>query len=349
MLWQFRRELISEILKRGDVIISTPFVGHEKDFEEMGCRMVETRLNRRSVNPFSDLRLIGFYFKLIRNEKPDFVITYSIKPNIYAGFVCRLLKVPYYTNVQGLGTMFQSKLTASVITFMYRAGIKNALRVFFENKENAREFVRRKVVLPEAVILLNGAGVNLSVFEQHPYPSEDKGIRFLYLGRIMREKGMDEFFSAARAMKKRYGNKVRFDVVGFFEDEYKETVERLVDEGIIAFHGFQSDPRPWYIQSHCVVLPSYHEGMSNVLLEGAATGRPLITSDIPGCREAVIDGVSGFLCRKMDTLSLEDCMNRFMFMSETERLEMGRQGRLKIEKDFDRKRIVEKLAEIILC
>ncbi len=348
MLWQFRRELIAELLKRSEVLISTPFVGHENDFEEMGCRVIETRFNRRSINPFSDLRLVCYYYRLMKKEYPDFVITYSIKPNIYAGFVCRMLRIPYYTNVQGLGTMFQNRLTAIIASILYRAGIKKASKVFFENSANADEFIRRKIVSPENVVLLSGAGVNLSVFKQQPYPDEDNGIRFLYLGRIMKEKGMDEFFSAARSLKGKYGNGVYFDVVGFFEDEYKETVETLVKEGIICFHGFQSDPCPWYIQSHCVVLPSYHEGMSNVLLEGGATGRPLITSDIPGCREAVVDGISGFLCRKMDAISLEECMCRFMSMTEDERREMGRQSRVKIENDFDRRQTVEKLMDIIL-
>ena len=199
----------------------------------------------------------------------------------------------------------------------------------------------------DKVTVFNGAGVNLHYFSKQPYPDDNDGIHFLYLGRIMKEKGVDEFFSAAVNLKKKLGNKVHFDVVGFFDDEYKEVVERLVNDGIIAFYGFQDDPRPWYTQAHCVVLPSYHEGMSNVLLEGAATGRPLITTDIPGCREAVDDGITGFLCRKMDVADLENCMTRIIFMTWEKRLEMGLQGRFKIEKHFDRQLIVEKLIKII--
>ena len=299
MLWQFRRELIEELQKTGEVVISTPFVGHENDFAEMGCRIINTKLDRRGINPKEDLQLYAFYKKMLKKEKPDMVITYSIKPNVYAGYACRKLKIPYCVNVQGLGT------------------------------------------------ILHGAGVNLEFYQKQPYPSEKDGIHFLFLGRIMKEKGVDELFTAARHLKGKYGEQVHFDLVGFFEDEYKETVERLVKEGIVTFHGFQSDPKPFYKSAHCVVLPSYHEGMSNVLLEAAATGRTVITSDIPGCREAVEDGKTGYLCRKQDAESLEKAMQNFLNLDETARQKMGELGRIKIEREFDKRAVVEKTARMI--
>ena len=341
MLWQFRRELIARLMESGEVIISTPFVGHEEDFEAMGCRCIETELDRRSIDPRKDLKLFGFYRRLLKEEKPDLVITYSIKPNIYGGMACRLLKIPYFVNVQGLGTAFQSKGIALIVTVMYREALRKAKRVFFENDANAAEFVQRKIVPEEKITVLHGAGVNLDDYPLVPYPSEDDGIHFLFLGRIMKEKGVDEFFAAARALKAHHGDRVKFDLVGFFEEAYKETVESLVSDGIAVFHGFQENPRPYYAAAHCVVLPSYHEGMSNVLLEGAATGRAVITSDIPGCREAVDEGVSGLLAAVKDAKDLERSMETFVALEPSERAAMGRKGREKMAREFDRESVIE--------
>lgn len=336
MLWQFRTELLLELQKKGEVVISMPFLGHEDDFKALGFKCINTEINRRGINPLQDLKLYRFYKKLIKNEKPDKVITYSIKPNVYAGFICRRKRIPYYVNVQGLGTAFQSQPMATIATKMYKTGLKKANVVFFENQYNADEFVKRRIIPKEKEVVLNGAGVNLELYKYQPYPSEKNGIHILYLGRIMKEKGIDETFSAMRIVKAKYGEKVIFDVVGFFEDEYKETVEKLVEDGVIVFHGFQSDPKPYYAAAHCVVLASYHEGMSNVLLEAAATGRAVITTDIPGCREAVDDGVTGFLCKKQDVGTLVVDIEKFLNKKTAEREEIGKNGRGKMKAEFDK-------------
>lgn len=178
----------------------------------------------------------------------------------------------------------------------------------------------------------------------------DDGVcNFLYLGRIMKEKGCDEFFAAARALKNELGSKVEFDVVGFYEDAYKEMVDQLVSDGIIKFHGFQTNVHPYYEAADCVVLPSYHEGMSNVLLEGAATGRALITSDIPGCREAVEDGVGGYLCRVRDAEGLAAAMRTFAMGSFERQAQMGRSAREHVEREFDKQTVVAKTLEYIGC
>lgn len=348
MLWQFRRELIIELQARGEVVLSMPFVGHEDDFAALGCKCIKTEVDRRGMNPVRDYKLFVFYKNLLLTEKPDIVITYSIKPNIYAGLACRLMKIPYCVNVQGLGTAFQKEPIASVVTFLYKAALKKAKTVFFENKANALEFEKRRIVSADRQKVLNGAGVNLDMYKLQPYPDEEGGIHFLYVGRIMKEKGVEELFTAARNIKKRYGDKVIFDLIGFFEDEYKETVDQLVEDDVVRFYGFQSDANPFYAKAHCVVLPSYHEGMSNVLLEAAAVGRALITSDIPGCREAVAEGKSGFLCKKKDSKSLEKCMDRFMEQDISEREKMGLAGRTKMETEFDKKIVVKQTLDSII-
>jgi len=340
MLWRFRKELIAELMKRGEIVISTPFVGHEDDFQAMGCRCINTAFERRSINPITDFKLYRIYRALLKAEKPDMVITYSIKPNVYAGFACRQMKIPYCVNVQGLGTAFQKEPFASIAAFMYRVAVKNAKTVFFENEENAAEFVQRKILPHSQQTVLHGAGVNLAIYAQQPYPTEDNGIHFLYLGRIMREKGVDELIEAARRIKAKYGARVVFDLVGFFEDGYKKKVEKLAAEGVIVFHGFQPKPKPFYAMSHCIVMPSYHEGMSNVLLEGAAMGRALICSDISGCREAVDKGINGYLCNKMDADSLYDCIEKFLSLKSEERKRMGQASRQKMEREFSKDTVV---------
>lgn len=341
MLWRFRRELIQELMKKYTVVISTPFVGHENDFKELGCEMIETPVDRRGINPATDLKLFRTYVRILKEERPNMVLTYSIKPNIYAGFACQMLKIPYCVNVQGLGTAFQKPGLAQAVTLMYKMALKKAKTVFFENEGNAELFRQKKITPKRQQTLLPGAGVNLEYYPCRPYPENDK-THFLYLGRIMKEKGMDELFYAVSKLHEKYGDKMVLDLVGFFEDEYKEQVEELVQKGIAVFHGFQEEPRPYYEAADCVVLPSYHEGMSNVLLEAAATGRAIITSDIPGCREAVEENVSGFLCRVKDKEDLLRKMEEFMELSQEERAEMGLKGRLHVEKKFDKERVVRK-------
>ena len=347
MLWQFRRELMGELMKDAQIIISTPFVGHEQDFEAMGCRMVETPVDRRGINPVTDLKLLMNYRKLLKKEKPDMVLTYSIKPNIYAGLACRFMKIPYCANVQGLGTAFQKPGIAQLAALLYREALKKAKTVFFENEGNALIFQLKRITPKKQQTLLPGAGVNLSYYQQEPYPDHDR-IHFLYMGRIMKEKGIDELFSAVQRLHREQGSGFVLDLVGFFEDEYKQRVSQLEADGIAVFHGFQEDPRPWYALADCVVLPSYHEGMSNVLLEAAATGRPIITSDIPGCREAVQEGISGMLCRAKDEKSLYEAMNSFCRKTREEREAMGKAGRAWMEERFDKTFVVEKTIQAIL-
>lgn len=347
MLYQFRRELIQELLKEHEVHISVPFGEYIHEFEEMGCRMIHTPLDRRGINPVTDFKLFINYWKLLKKLKPDMTITYSIKPNVYGGYACRLLRLPYCVNVQGLGTAFQKKVLAQMVTVMYRVALKKAKIVFFENNSNRDTFLEKKILPIGQTELLPGAGVNLQHYECRSV-QKDGCVHFLYVGRLMKEKGVDELFYAARKMKERYGSKVVFDIVGFFEDSYKETVEKLQHDEIIVFHGFRKETRPYYAAADCIVLPSYHEGMSNVLLEAASMGKALITSDIPGCREAVDDGISGYLCRAKDQEDLLDKMVRFAEKTDEERVQMGLLGREKMEKEFDKKIAVQKTVAAIM-
>lgn len=341
MFYRFRKELVEALMQEHEVILSTPFVGHEDDLQAMGLRCIETDIDRRSINPFKDMKLLKTYRQMLDELQPDMVVTYSIKPNIYMGTACKAKGIPYVTNVQGLGTAFEKPVLSSVVSVMYRSALRKAKTAFFENEENAQFFLNKKIISHRQVSVLPGAGINL---DEYPcVPMGDDGVcSFLFVGRIMKEKGVDEFFSAARTLKAEFGGEVAFDVVGFYEDAYKEQVDQLVADGIVRFHGFQTDVHPFYEAADCVVLPSYHEGMSNVLLEGAATGRALITSDIPGCREAVEDGVSGYLCPAQDAEGLTQAMRDFAQQSFDRQVQMGQSGRALVERKFDKQLVVAK-------
>ena len=340
MLYRFRLELIQALAQQHEVVLCMPFVGHEADFQALGLRCIETKVDRRGLNPRKDWRLFQTYRKLLRQEKPDLVISYSIKPNIYGGMACRLSAVPFCANVQGLGTAFERRWLSRFVSVLYRGALRRAGVVFFENEADAAEFIRRNIVRSAQTAVLPGAGINLAQYPVQPFPQHD-AVRFLYLGRIMKEKGMDELFAAMRRLHSELGDKVILDLVGFYDDdEYKAYVHKLTEDGVAIFHGFQADPRPFYAAADCVVLPSYHEGMSNVLLEAAATGRPLITSDIPGCREAVENGVTGLLCEAKSTDSLWEAMAQFTSFSRAQRIDMGLASRRRIEEVFDKTVVV---------
>ena len=347
MLWRFRRELIEELMKDNEVVLVMPFVGHENDFKQMGLQCIETPMDRRGINPFKDLKLLRTYRKIIKSEEPAQVITYSIKANIYAGRVCSEKLIPYYANVQGTGTAFQKKWLARIVTVMYRSALRNVEKVFFENQANLDTFLDRQIISEEKAILLSGAGVNLETYSLAPYPANES-VHFLYIGRIMKEKGIDELFYSVRKLKDE-GRDFILDIVGFYDDEegYESLVAELEWLGIAKYHGFQEEPRPYYQAADCVVLASYHEGMSNVLLEAAATGRPVITSNIPGCREAVEDGVSGLLVEAGNGDSLLQAMRSFLDMSVPDRDRMGYYGRRKMEQDFAKEMVVEMTVKAI--
>lgn len=339
-LFQFRRELITELLKEHEVVLALPDGDLVRPLEALGCRFCHTTVDRRGINPVTDLKLMMRYWKLMRREKPDLVITYTIKPNIYGGIVCRLLRIPYAVNITGLGTAFQKQgALRKLVTMLYRIALKKAKVVFFENAGNRQTLIEEGIVKESRTCLLNGAGVNIDHYAYKPYPRENTPTRFLFIGRVMREKGVDELFSAMSRLH-REGFSCALDVLGGYEEDYAERIKIHTDEGWLNYHGYQKDVRLFIEQAHCFVLPSWHEGMANTNLECAAMGRPLITSSIHGCKEAVVENVSGLLCEPKNADSLYEAMARFLGMRREERETMGRAGRAHMEAAFDKRKVV---------
>ena len=341
-LYRFRKDLIEALLRDGNkVTLSLPDGEFVREFEKLGCEFIDTPIDRRGMNPLRDIKLFKSYKKLLRDLNPDLVITYTIKPNIYGGIACRLAKIPYAVNITGLGSAIENGgFLKKFVLALYRPALKKAKVVFFENSGNRDTLVAAGVVPDGKDVVLNGAGINIDDYPYQPYP-ETEPIKFLFVGRVMREKGVDELFEAAKRMKEKFGNKVEFHIVGSFEESYKPIMDELEKAGIVRYHGYQTDVRRFYQMAHCVVLPSYHEGMSNVLLEAAASGRPIITTDVPGCREAVLDGESGFLCRARDSDSLLAAMERFASANDNCKKQMGISGRSYIGQRFNKSCVVE--------
>lgn len=355
-LYKFRKELIQELLCPGSVVdgrsgedaevyIALPNGEFVHPLEQMGCHFIETPIDRRGMNPLKDLHLFRRYQRIIREVRPNRVITYTIKPNIYGGIACRLKKVPYYVNITGLGTAFQNRgLLQTLVTKLYRVALKKAKKVFFENVENQEVLEEKKIVKKNQGVLLNGAGVNLEEYSYTEYPKEDKLVRFLFIGRVMREKGIDELFRAMELLRED-NCAVHLDVVGPCEEDYVPIMEKKEQEGWLTYHGYQKDVKPFIAACHCFVLPSWHEGMANTNLECASMGRAVITTNIHGCLEAVEDGVSGYLCEKQNADGLYQVMKRFTELSYDERKTVGLAGRKRMEDCFDKKKVVQKTLE----
>ena len=345
----FRRELIKKLAELGnEVLISIPPAEKQEidTLESYGSKVIITDMERRGMNPVKDISLLNRYKKLLREVNPDKVITYTIKPNIYGSIACKSLKIPHYCNVTGLGSAFMADggLMRKLVSMMYKFSMNKAEKIFFENVGNRDTLVNENIVRAEQTVVMAGAGVNLDEFAFCEYPEDDGSVHFLNVGRIMREKGMDELFYAIKKIKKEYPN-TTFDFIGWYEDNYKETVEKMQSENLIAFHGFQSDVTPFIKKANCIVHPSYHEGMSNTLLESCSMGRPIITSNIHGCLEAVEDGKNGYLCNVKDGEDLYCKIKQFIELPYEKRREMGRYARKFVEMNFDKNDVVDKTIE----
>lgn len=346
-LYNFRKELIEELITDGFTVHFTVPYGEKVELlKKTGAAYSPIEINRRGTNFLEDYIVYQQYITLISMVKPDIILTYTIKPNIYGGIAAKRLHIPCIATVTGLGTALQgNSLKTKIIKQLYQYGIKKDEMVFFQNESNKEFFLKQDLVDERRITTVSGSGVNTEYFAPEKVPHTS--VNFLFVARLMREKGIEEYLEAAKAIKKKYGNVV-FQLLGYYdEDRYKKQVEDLVSEGIVEYLGVSADTRVEMALADCIVLPSYHEGMSNVLLEGAAFGMPLITTDISGCREAVEDGVTGFLCAKQDAESLTAAIEKFLKLDHSQRIEMGRKGREKMIREFDRKLVTEKYIDCI--
>lgn len=340
-IFKFRSELIEELSKQFQIGIGIPFGQYMELIKNDKYDFFDVPINRHGLNPLEDYKLLQRYKKLIRSFKPDAMLLYTIKPNLYGSIAARKYKVPCLCNITGLGSALETPgVLQQLLIRMYRYAMQEEHTIFFQNVHGKEFFIQNKIGEAPQYYLLPGSGVNLNRFKLLPYP-ENELLRFFFIARVIKEKGIDEFLYVARRFKEEK-KKAEFHVCGACEEAYDEILKNADKEGVIKYHGLVKDMRAMYEMASCIVLPSYYpEGQSNVLLEGAASGRPLVTTDHPGCREAVDNDVTGFLVNKKDGNDLYDKICNIFFMSIEERAAMGLAGRKKMEREFDRNIVIE--------
>lgn len=343
-LYRFRKEVIAAFAADGrQVTVSAPDDGFLDKLK--ATAFIDTPISRHGKNPVRDFALILRYRELMREIRPDIVFTYTIKPNIYGNLAAASCGIPVISTVTGLGRAFEANgLLSHVVKHLYRAAFRKTARILFLNRDDM-EFMRNAGLLPgRERLLTSGEGVNLSEFPAMEYP-DAQTVSFLYAGRIMRSKGIGQLIEASRKLKAEYPGAFTVTLIGYHEDDLLSGKQEWEDA--VHYAGFQQDIKPFLRDAHCVVLPSYYkEGMPVSLLEAAASARPLITTDINGCREAVEDTVTGFLCRPYDAENLYDCMKRFLELPHERRAEMGKASRRKAEAEFDRRMTVDTMMEL---
>jgi lipopolysaccharide/colanic/teichoic acid biosynthesis glycosyltransferase/glycosyltransferase involved in cell wall biosynthesis/nucleoside-diphosphate-sugar epimerase len=347
VIYNFRLELVERLIKEGfEVHISCPYGERIDDLVNLGVIYHNINIERHGMNFLKEWNLLHQYAQLVEEVQPLIILTYTIKPNIYGGIVARKNRIPFIANITGLGVSVENGgIKQKAILCLYKIGLFGAETVYFQNTENERFMLKHRIINGNYE-LLPGSGVNLIQHKFEKYPEVKDPLIFTTIGRIMKDKGIDELLDAANIVKKKYPN-VQFRLIGFFDDNYQSKVEKAVKKGIVEYIEQQKDIHPFIKESHAIIHPSHHEGMSNVLLESAATGRPVIASKIPGCREAFDEGVSGFGFEAQNANDLVRAIQKFINLPYVNKMEMGKNGRLKMESSFDRNIVVEKYLDRI--
>ena len=346
-IWNFRRPIVESLLAAGHrVTILAPADEMLPNLQGLGCTVVPLKMDVRGLNPVADLALLLRFRAILRDMRPDAVLSFTIKNNVFGGLAARLAGVPFVPNVTGLGTAFLSGwLLQRVAETLYRAAFRALPVVFFENEDDRGLFEARGMLRPGQAWVLPGTGIDLIHYAAAPMPAHPpEAPVFLMVARLLRDKGVIEYVEAARRIRAEYPQ-ARFQLLGPAGVQNRtaihlDEVQGWVEEGIIDYLGTLTDVRPVLEAADCVVLPSYREGAPRTLMEASAMARPVIATDVAGCRAVVDADVTGFMCQPRDATSLADAMRRFLGLSSQERAEMGAAGRRKIERAFDEKLVL---------
>lgn len=345
-LFSFRKELIQQLTEeKNDVYISMPENEQNVFFEHMGCKIIRTEIERRGTNPVEDISLFMQYKKIMKEVKPDIIFSYTIKPNIYGSMASDLLGYRQVCNITGTGATFlKETIISKIVRALYRISVKRVYKVFFQNTGDRDYFIKHRMI-KDNYEMLPGSGVNL---DQHPFsemPSDDI-VNFIFIGRVMGVKGVDQYLECAKEIKRKYSNTC-FYIAGWNEEgKYQRLVEEYSKAGWVKYIGFQSDIHNWIRKCHCTILPSLGgEGIPNVLLESAAEGRICIASAISGSKDVVEDGITGYLFETGNSQSLIDKVEQFLRLDYNQKKDMGIAGHKKITREFNRQIVIKKYVE----
>lgn len=344
VIYNFRKELVERLLEEGyEVYISSPYGERIEYLISMGCHYIETRINRHGTNIIEDLNLLRAYKRIMKEISPEVVLTYTIKPNIYGGMAAQSLDIPYIANITGLGSAVENGgIMQKISVLLYKRAFRKIQTVFFQNKENQQFFEENKIAIGKHKTI-PGSGVNVDEFQLLKYPSSET-VEFIYISRIMKEKGIEQYLAAAKYIREKYPF-TRFHILGFCEEDYEDILKQYEKQGVIEYHGMVNDIKPYLKRTHCTIHPTYYpEGMSNVLLESAASGRPVITTNRSGCREIVNENITGYLVAPKKQNELIQKIEEFIQLPHNIKEKMGKNARRKVKKEFDRQIVVDTYA-----
>lgn len=353
-MYNFRRVIFSRLINLGYVVyIISPFdKKYQKELESIGCKCLTINIDAKGVNPFVDLKLIIELKKIFSRISPDFCFFYTIKPNIYGSIVASFLNIPHIAITTGLGyTFFHNGIISLLSKCMYYFSLRKAKQVWFLNEDDKKEFLCHKLIKEGQAYVLKSEGIDLIHFS-NDISFVEPGVSFILISRMLWDKGIGIYVDAARLLKTKYKN-IEFRLLGFVGVDNpsavpQEKIDQWVSEGVINYLGDTTDVRPFIAKSSCVVLPSFYgEGVPMCLLEGAAMSKPIITTDSVGCKDTVENDKTGYLCLPKDVQSLSCAMERIILMSESDRIKMGKAGRLKMEEEFDIELIVTQYSNIL--
>jgi len=351
-LYRFRIGIILGLLERQyKVIVVAPWDDYSQKLEDLGCEVYNIKMDNKGSSPFVDAITLLEYRKIYRKLQPSLALHFTIKPNIYGTLAARSLAVPCINMVTGLGTAFiQDSWLTRIVEQLYKLSQSWPYKIFFQNSDDLRLFVNRGLVAAEKAEQLASSGINLEQFIATP-PANNSYPVFLLIGRMLKDKGVIEFVEAAKILKKKYPN-VRFQLLGQLDVEnrtaiLREQVDEWVSEDIVEYLGTTDNVIPYITQADCIVLPSYREGLSRTLLEASAMTRPIIATNVTGCREVVDDGENGYLCKVKDSADLVNKLELMLMLPSEQRADMGRKGREKMQREFDEKMIVKRYIEVV--
>lgn len=346
-VWNFRRPLVEALIGAGhDVTILAPRDDTVVQLEGLGCKVMHLEMSVKGLNPFKDAGLVARFYRIFRKVRPDLVLGFTIKNNIFGAVAAGMLRIPFIPNVTGLGTAFLSGgMLRRLAVGLHRYGFRGLDVVFFQNADDRALFMNRSIVTGDQARLLPGSGIDLLRFAAESYPDDGDGPVFLMIARLLRDKGVLEYLEAAKAVRENYPH-ARFQLLGATGAANRTAIDQTTVDGWhsaghIEYLGTTDDVRPVIKSASCVVLPSYREGAPRTLIEAAAMARPLIATDVPGCRDVVVDGETGFLCEVRSGESLAAACERFLALTQPERSRMGLEGRKRMQKIYDQRHVVD--------
>ncbi|MCG7531140.1 glycosyltransferase family 4 protein [Psychrobium sp. MM17-31] len=353
-LYNFRKNTITALLDKGYTVLAiAPQDEYSEKLVELGCNYFHVDIDQGGTNPFRDLKTLFSFFILYKRHRVNVVLNFTPKNNIYSTLAAKVADARVINNIAGLGVLFiRENLTSKIARVLYRYSQRKADKIFFQNEDDRELFLSYKLARSSVTERLPGSGVDLARFQLTPAPN-DKKIRFLLIARMLFDKGIGHYVEAARELRARYGESVEFQLLGFLDVDNPSSVSKKqmddwVAEGIVRYIGISNNVEQEIAKVDCMVLPSfYREGVPKSLLEAAAMGKPIVTTDNVGCRETVEDGSNGFLCEVRSTESLINKLDVIIQMSHEERLKMGEKSRIKVEREFDERIVINKYLNAI--